>query len=67
MANHSWLIWFQCAAKSRGNPISYRPSLPYLGVMRRPERTELEFAMLAFLGLAPVGCYTLRFLLGLIG
>jgi len=34
--------------------------------MRRPDRTELEFTMLLFAGLVPLGYYTLRFVMGLI-
>ncbi|MGX7953570.1 hypothetical protein ACWPM1_13535 [Tsuneonella sp. HG249] len=34
--------------------------------MRRPDRTELEFTMLLFAGLAPVGYYTWRFVMALL-
>jgi hypothetical protein len=34
--------------------------------MRRPDRTELELAMLLFIGLVPMGYYTWRFVMGLI-
>jgi hypothetical protein len=34
--------------------------------MRRPDRTELEFTMLLFADLAPLGYYTMRFVMGLI-
>jgi hypothetical protein len=34
--------------------------------MRRPDRTELEFAMLAFAALTPTAYYTVRFVMGLI-
>ena len=34
--------------------------------MRRPDRTELEFTMLLFIGLAPVGYFTVWFVMGLI-
>lgn len=33
----------------------------------RPDRSELEFTMLLFLALAPVGYITIRYLFGLLG
>ncbi len=34
--------------------------------MRRPDRTELEFTMLLFAGLAPLAYYTVQYVMGLI-
>ena len=34
--------------------------------MRRPDRTELEFAMLLFMGLVPTAYYTVRYVMGLL-
>jgi hypothetical protein len=36
------------------------------GEMRCPDRIELEFAMLAFVALGPLGYYTIRFVIELI-
>ena len=35
-------------------------------VLRHPDRTELEFTMLPFAGLVPLGYYAVRFVLGLL-
>lgn len=35
--------------------------------MRRPDRTELEFTILLFAALAPLGYYTMRWLFTLLG
>jgi hypothetical protein len=34
--------------------------------MRRPDRTELEFAMLLFMALVPTAYYTVRFVIELL-
>ena len=52
--------------RSHENRLSNSISMSLAGDMRRPDRTELEFAVLLFAGLVPTAHYTVRFVMGLI-
>lgn len=47
--------------------LSYSAPIRLSGDMRRPDRTELEFTVLAFAALAPLGYYTLHWLFASVG
>ncbi|MGX7953621.1 hypothetical protein ACWPM1_13795 [Tsuneonella sp. HG249] len=48
-------------------PLSYSHLARLPDRMRRPDRTELEFTMLLFGALAPLGYLTMRFFFELVG
>jgi hypothetical protein len=53
--------------RSRRNcSLSYSAPIRLAANMHRPDRTELEFTMLLFAGLVPVGYYTVRSVMGLL-
>lgn len=60
---------FNCFAtwRRRTLNLSYNTLDRLTGDMRRPHRTELEFTMLLFASLVPLGYYTVRWLFALLG
>lgn len=55
------------SAPSLVKGLSYSAAIRLAGDMRRPDRTELEAVMVAFVIYVPLGYYTWRFVMGLIG